>query len=246
MVKYSGNDLKISGYMRVQGGTFDRVKIDGGADLNSSVECSEMKVNGMANISGGLKAGYVKAQGKLYVRDSADCGDFSISGKCEIEGDLKAKDLKIEGSMEVKGSLAAEKVKAAGEVMAGEGLNAEELDIKGRIKVNGLLNAGKIKFSIYGRSFAGEIGGEQIEIRKGDYLGFDRFLRFVFSAFGYRDTALNAGIIEGDDIYLESTEARIVRGKRVVIGEGCVIGLVEYKESFRQENGGHASENKKI
>ncbi|MCL6576409.1 hypothetical protein [Kyrpidia sp.] len=38
--------------------------------------------------------------------------------------------------------------------------------------------------------------------------------------------------IEGDDIYLENTRARVVRGTRVQIGPGCQIGLLEYSEDF--------------
>ena len=40
------------------------------------------------------------------------------------------------------------------------------------------------------------------------------------------------GDIEGDDVDLEYTEADVVRGRRVRIGEGCSIGRVEYSESL--------------
>jgi len=61
-----------------------------------------------------------------------------------------------------------------------------------------------------------------------------------------REAGLSAGIIEGDDIFLEATQAKIVRGRHVVIGEGCSIELVEYKDSFRQQNNGSVKENRKI
>ena len=41
-----------------------------------------------------------------------------------------------------------------------------------------------------------------------------------------------AGDIEGDDVDLEYTQADVVRGRRVRIGEGCSIGRVEYSESL--------------
>jgi cytoskeletal protein CcmA (bactofilin family) len=46
---------------------------------------------------------------------------------------------------------------------------------------------------------------------------------------------LTSNIIEGDLIYLENTNAKIVRGKNVTIGAGCKIELVEYKESFKKD-----------
>ena len=39
---------------------------------------------------------------------------------------------------------------------------------------------------------------------------------------------LTTNLIEGDEIYLQNTNAKIVRGINITIGEGCNIGLVEY------------------
>jgi len=246
MVRHSGKDLNISGYMRVDGGIYDSVKINGSADLNSALQCNDLKVNGTANISGSVNSDYIKVNGRIYVRDSVEAGEYMTNGKSEIEGSMKADYIKVDGSLEVKRNIEAGKIKVNGEILAGEGLNAEEMDINGRININSLLNADRLKFELYWRSYAGEIGGEHIVIKKGDLMGFDKFLKFVFSAFGYKESSLNAGIIEGDDIYLEATQAKIVRGKNVVIGEGCSIELVEYKDTFRQQNGGYVKESKKI
>jgi len=43
---------------------------------------------------------------------------------------------------------------------------------------------------------------------------------------------LNVELIEGDDIFLEATDAQIVRGSRVKVGNGCRIDTVEYSESL--------------
>ncbi|WP_216828547.1 hypothetical protein [Alkalihalobacterium elongatum] len=45
---------------------------------------------------------------------------------------------------------------------------------------------------------------------------------------------LEANIIEGDNIFLEHTTAKVVRGKNVVIGAHCQIDLVEYSTSFKK------------
>lgn len=42
--------------------------------------------------------------------------------------------------------------------------------------------------------------------------------------------------IEGDDIHLELTRARVVRGNNVSIGSGCDIDLVEYKNNAANVN----------
>ena len=57
---------------------------------------------------------------------------------------------------------------------------------------------------------------------------------------------LTADIIEGDLIYLENTNAKIVRGNNVTIGTGCKIELVEYKESFKKDEKSIVDKNNKI
>jgi len=46
---------------------------------------------------------------------------------------------------------------------------------------------------------------------------------------------LKVDIIEGDDVYLENTIAKIVRGDNINLGPGCKIELVEYKNNFKQD-----------
>lgn len=57
---------------------------------------------------------------------------------------------------------------------------------------------------------------------------------------------LSAESIEGDEIYLENTNARVVRGNNVTIGPGCEIELVEFKNDFRQLKGAKVNDSKKI
>jgi len=40
---------------------------------------------------------------------------------------------------------------------------------------------------------------------------------------------LNTELIEGDDIYIQNTNVKIVRGNNITIGTGCNVALIEYK-----------------
>ena len=84
-----------------------------------------------------------------------------------------------------------------------------------------MLNSGKIEVRLLGPCEAMEIGGGQIHI-KGILHGI--------GAHKY----LTVDTVEGDNIRLECTHAKVVRGKRVEIGPGCDIDLVEYTDVFRQ------------
>lgn len=64
---------------------------------------------------------------------------------------------------------------------------------------------------------------------------------------------LNAGtnvltteIVEGDDIHLEHTRAKVVRGNRVTLGPGCEVDLVEYKEHFHQDKSAKVMASRKV
>ena len=52
--------------------------------------------------------------------------------------------------------------------------------------------------------------------------------------------------IEGDEVYLEYTRTKVVRGNNVSIGPGCEVELVEYKNNFQQAKGAAVKDSKKI
>ena len=53
-------------------------------------------------------------------------------------------------------------------------------------------------------------------------------------------------VIEGDNIYIEYTQAKIVRGNTIVIGPGCNIELVEYKNNYTKDKESTVIENRKV
>jgi acetyltransferase-like isoleucine patch superfamily enzyme len=83
---------------------------------------------------------------------------------------------------------------------------------------------------------AKEIGCEKILVRIGRASNtFNQIIQFLYSTIsrkGIKNDKLVAEIIEGNDVNIEHTEASIVRGKMVRIGQGCVIKKVEYSESI--------------
>ena len=70
--------------------------------------------------------------------------------------------------------------------------------------------------------------------------------RMTFFKKWFFNVGLNAEIIEGDEIYLENTKAKVVRGNRVTIGPGCDIDFVEYQNHFQCEKGTKVGSYKKL
>jgi hypothetical protein len=57
---------------------------------------------------------------------------------------------------------------------------------------------------------------------------------------------LTADLIEGDNVTLDVTKAKVVRGKKVIIGKDCEIDLVEYRDEIKISEGAKIKEQRKI
>jgi cytoskeletal protein CcmA (bactofilin family) len=217
-------DLKINGSGSSAGGNYNSVIINGNGKIEGDLECIYLKINGQGNVNGNVKADSVK-----------------VNGNNSIEGNLRAEKVKINGTADINGNLSTEKAETYGSICVDGDCNAEFFKIDGTFEIEGLLNAGELELSLYGPSKAHEIGGEKITVkRKGkyDFLG----LRYLIGS----NKELTAESIEGDEIYLENTQAKVVRGNNVELGPNCNIELVEYKNSFKQDESAEVATQRKI
>lgn len=231
------HNLIINGSGSYGGGLFHKIIIRGDGTVTSDFECDEYKVFGSSEI---LRNGKAKK--------------FDVFGETDIHGSLSASDVKILGNTNVGGDATLKKVKLLGTLEVGRRLSGEVADIKGSLtvkgdaefesfistgafEISGLLNAGTININPrFASSSAAEIGGDTIIVKRKISL---------FSLFA-GEGSLEAGIIEGDEIFLENTRADIVRGKRVTIGAGCEIGIVEYQDDFRADVKAVVKDHKKV
>ncbi|MEI8200127.1 MAG: polymer-forming cytoskeletal protein [Eubacteriales bacterium] len=238
-------DLKIDGSGSAPGGEYNSVKINGAGRITGDVVCREFRINGSGNVDGNI-----------------DMQDGKINGTGTIDGNIKAKLLKITGSGQVRGSISGDNIYVSGSVTIGENLDVQKIKIEGSAKVghdcnaenfhsdgtfeiSGLLNADDITIKLYhSKSRAKEIGGGRISVSVGSDAGFN-VLKTIFTL-GMYNPVLEADSIEGDEIVLENTTAKVVRGTNVTVGKGCNIGLVEYKGYLLKTGDAKVGEEKKI
>ncbi|MGZ7108184.1 MAG: polymer-forming cytoskeletal protein [Methanobacterium sp.] len=226
-MKKSIGDLKINGSGSSAGGKYNSVIINGEGRIENDLECIYLKINGQCSVTGNIKADSVK-----------------VHGNTSINGNLEAEKVKIHGTADVDENLSVDNAEIYGSVNVNGDCNAEIFKIEGTFAMEGLLNAGELELSLYGPSKAHEIGGEKITVkRKGKYdlLG----LKSIIMPSG-RNKELTVDIIEGDDIYLENTKAKVVRGNKIELGPSCEIELVEYKDSFVQDEKAEVNTKQKI
>lgn len=237
-------DLKINGEGDASGGAYEGIKINGTGRISGDVDCEYFKCNGDAKIIGNVVTQSAKVNGSAKITGSLKTGEFKITGFSKVGGDVEAKETKVNGQAEFEKNFKTEYVSINGEIKINNDCNAEKFNANGAFNIGGMLNAGQIEIKLYGACHAKEIGCEKIEVRRGNAFKIRDIITSVFPSFESK-TSLITDTIEGDEIYLENTRAKIVRGNNVDIGPGCEIELVEYKNIYRKIDGAKVKENRK-
>jgi cytoskeletal protein CcmA (bactofilin family) len=241
--KMNNNDIKISGSGCSNGGKCNNVIISGSGTINGDLECINFKTSGSSKVVGNLKADIIKISGSTKIEGDIEVEDMRVSGSSHITGQVKCQSVKINGSTRIEGSLYGEEVSITGSAHIEKNCEVESFKASGSFKIQGLLNAGQVIINLGGKSSVKEIGGEHIEIRVSviDNFFFKKVIDKMFNTKGELTTEL----IEGDEIYLENTIAKIVRGNNVTIGDGCNIGLIEYSGEINISSDSMVKEQKK-
>ncbi|MFN4218492.1 MAG: polymer-forming cytoskeletal protein [Candidatus Bipolaricaulia bacterium] len=249
--------LSIAGAGKATGGLYERVTISGAGRVEGDVEADSVEISGAGKIVGKVKAsrvslagackiaGAVTAQkfdaaGAWKVSGDVQSGQFKAAGAGSIEGSVQAQEFSNAGTVKIAKNLRAQRAKFSGVLKAGGDVEASELRGSGAFRIDGLLAADQLELELGERSWAREIGGERITVRKrGSFWGW-------LARWWGRQIELSTELIEADEIYLEATVAKTVRGKRVTLGPECHIERVEYSESLHIDQKSVVKEQVKV
>ena len=221
------DDLTINGSGNSAGGKFKTVNIKGNGKIDGNIECNNMKVEGRCHVYGNLKAETVEIKGSSNIKGSFQAIDVDIQGSADFGHDVSVGDIIAKGRININGNFEAEK-----------------FQMEGAFKIRGLLNAGELELNLHGPSEAREIGGEKITVKREGRFIFPRIEKMI-TPFGF-NTCLICDVIEGDEIYLEYTTAKIIRGNNIELGPGCEIETIEYKDSYKQDEKALVTNYKKM
>jgi len=213
-------DLKMMGETTSAGGMYRNIKITGESTFIGDVDCMKLHHVGELSVQGGLKVDELK-----------------LTGECEVRGTLEAGIVRGRGEVEVSSGVRVEKIKFTGNLDAGGDCEAGSLEVDGAFTVSGLLSADRLEVKMYGPCKAREIGGTTLHVKRSRAT---KLLNF-FTTRG--ESVLTAEEIEGDIVELEYTSAAVVRGNQVIIGPGCQIGRVEYRDSLHIHKNSTVKEN---
>ncbi|NUK29227.1 polymer-forming cytoskeletal protein [Parageobacillus sp. VR-IP] len=234
--------LTVNGSALTSGGTFHKVTIRGDATINGDLWCDRCKVFGNADVSGNIEAKSFHIFGQANIRGNVQGETIKLFGEMNLRGNAAAAyDFHLRGAVHADGDVTGGTIHGYGEMKVSRDCEADVFSVKGAVEIGNILNADQVELYLYfadSRIF--EIGGKTIRVKRSKAMNLLHFLK----RFAY-DSKLKAETIEGDDIYLEHTDAKVVRGDRIIIGPGCNIDLVEYHTSFQQDEKAIVKEKRK-
>lgn len=201
-------NLEMNGAGTIGGGIFKEVKLAGAHKITGNIECEHFETAGTCTADAAIS-----------------CLTFSGAGAMTIQS-LKTKEMSVAGSCKCQGMIDCETLEAEGYFRAHEEINAEQLTMEGKFKILSPINAEKVTLLLHEPSSVTEIGAGKIEVRKSTRKSKSWNL---FTLFAIKKVALEAHLMEADDLYLECCHVEKVCGDHVVIGPNCVIGDVEYR-----------------
>jgi cytoskeletal protein CcmA (bactofilin family) len=243
-------ELKTAGSCRVNGDvSAELMKTAGSCIVDGHVRAKLFKNAGSQEVNGTLRAEEITSGGTLKVSGDVEANKFLSRGQFEIGGLLTADEVKIElgqGRVQEIGGERIE-IRSQGQFWGWRKLGTINIDFddEDRPKAPPPPPPPEPPRKRKGFSYEHDEGGRHIKIDLGGLLedvfqelervGIDLGKmggRSGHAFVGQMAGSVEADTIEGDEIFLENTRARIVRGKKITIGEGCEIETVEYTESL--------------
>jgi len=223
------SDLKITGTGSSNGGQYGKVRIDGSGQVNGNLDCQDLTANGTMSVKGNVMARTIRVNGSGTIKGAVESEDLNVAGSLSIKEGLRSRSIFIGGHCSIHGDSESQRLEVNGNLRSHGDVRSESAICKGAFKIDGRLHVGTADIRVLGRCHAKEIVGDRITIRKkGKRL-------WEMLSLPLRGTCLETRIIEGDVLDLEYVEADIVRGNRVILGKGCQIRQVEYRDELRQD-----------
>jgi len=231
------NSISTAGSCKIDGNVkAGKLKTAGSCKVEGNVEAKEITTTGSCEIEGRVKAGHFKCSGAHSVAKNLIADEITIAGSFKAGGDVEADKILARGSFDIGGLLSADElmIELRGRSEARE-IGGERIEVRRRSEFREWRSDRFHRKMERAREKLDRLG---IEIDLSDiFEGLEKFaMSFGGAGWGWGHGSLEAETIEGDDIYLEATKAQVVRGKRVIIGEGCEIDTVEYSDSLEVDD----------
>lgn len=220
-----GKNLKIMGETSAIGGKFEKMRAMGECKIQGDVRAKNCKLMGECTIDGNLNCGFYRNMGETEITGSLKAAEIKLIGQTHVNGQCYIRNGSIYGELNCEKDINGNQIRVRGMMRSRGNVNLKKLDMRGGIFVDGVLNCSSVDILLRfdADNYIHEIDTPNLRIRRKHSL-FNNAPVVNFQA----DT------IEGDDLDLEYTTARIVRGTHVSVGAGCKINRVEYTDKYSE------------
>ena len=215
--------LRVSGSCRIPAGQYDEVRGSGSIRIEGNVTANSFEASGSVRGQGSLETRRFRVSGSTVMQGPVELSEGRASGSVRIDGSVR-----VLSQLVLSGAVAGERVRGSGGLFIGQEVALEEMSWSGSVQCSGLISAEAIELTLQGASEVGELAGAKIRVMLGKVGNWTRWVPFT----GSQAARLMVSEVSGDDILLEGTHAKTVRGDRVVIGAQCRIDRVEYRDSL--------------
>ncbi len=211
------SNMDIAGTGSIPSGEYDKVSIAGRGHIVGDIKANRVEVSGMAKSTGKIKAEYLTISGMFKSFNDINISEkLQINGTSKCDGMINANNVEVNGTLKVLKNIAFDNLISYGVLTINGECEGRKFVGNGYTNIYGLLSADIIELELWRKSIIKEIGGAEIRVRRRS------------GAFNLFKGKLISDIIEGDEILLEGTVAKVVRGHNIEIGDGCNIEKVEY------------------
>ena len=212
---------------KLRGGNYESITCYGANIMLGSVKTDDLRLRGDLYGDYALRVGNLHATGSLRVPQLRCNSAFwygNSSARCEMQ---VSKQLSLNGRFIGEGTIVSPVVRINGTVTYNGRITAGEIIAQGELTL-GALDANDVRIEFAERSRIASIHGLRVIISR-------RPLNAVFRLFLPGSLTRNsicsvAGGITGDVINIENVAADNVSGSDVIIGPGCQINKVYYRD----------------
>ena len=231
------SNMNINGVGTITDGEYNAVTINGMGKLKGNLKANTIDVSGSSSGDGRLLEceelkvnGHMKYEGIVTTKES-----LVVNGTMRVTKDLFSSDIKVSGNLKVEGACTFDKAVITGGFNVEGNCEGNNFTCNGALNIQGLLSADNVDIYLYKTANVKEIGGENIRVRTDEKIVKLPIVGKFFS------NQLVCETIEGDSIYLENTIAKKVSGNNIIIGRGCTIDEVNYKDTVEVDLGSNVS-----
>ena len=174
----------------------------------------ESGIRGIGSFNGGTYKNF-KIAGSATINEDCKAEKIKIAGNADFKGSVTAKQFNVAGKCKVGGNVKVDKISIAGSFNGCGNLDAEEAKFAGIVEISGDVNCENFNANVTGSTFK-NIYGESIVFEK------------------EKNNGLRSKIdeIAATKVEVYNAEVNKISGEFVIIGDGCVVELVEYNNTL--------------